>query len=66
MRRRDFIRLVGAAAAWSHRAIAESTAPLRRIGVLMTVSETDADARLNLAAFRESLTELGVTGQSTL
>lgn len=60
MRRRDLIRvLAGTALAWPRSVIAESTTPLRRIGVLMAVSEADADQRPNLAAFRETLDELG-------
>jgi putative tryptophan/tyrosine transport system substrate-binding protein len=60
MRRRDLIRLLaGTALAWPSAVIADKTAAQRRIGVLMSVAETDADANLGLASFRKRLDELG-------
>jgi putative ABC transport system substrate-binding protein len=41
MRRREFITLVGGAAAWPFAASTQRTEQMRRIGVLMAVSESD-------------------------
>ncbi len=59
MRRRDFISLLGsAAAAWPFAARAQSKR-VRRIGILMNVD--DADNRASYAAFIEALQRLGWT-----
>jgi putative ABC transport system substrate-binding protein len=59
MKRRDFITLLGgAAAAWPHAARAQQTGGMRRIGVLMTLAETDALGQAYLAAFRDGLQKL--------
>jgi putative ABC transport system substrate-binding protein len=56
--RRDFITLLGgAAAAWPLAARAQATQ--RRIGVFMGYSEGDPEARALLQAFRVGLQELG-------
>ena len=58
MRRREFITLLGgAAAAWPLAASAQQDA--RRIGVLMNLSENDPEAQGLVAAFREGLAQLG-------
>src|ERR1700730_12937684 len=60
MQRREFISLLGgAAAAWPLAARAEQAERLRRIGVLMGHAESDSEARVNIAAFREGLQKLG-------
>ena len=60
MRRRDFITLLGsAAAAWPLAARAQPKE--RRLGILMGFSANDADAQARLAAFRHKLAELGWT-----
>ena len=60
MRRRDFIVLVGGSTAtWPFVAWAQQAQPMRRIGVLMTLSEDDAEGRERMAAFRQSLQQLG-------
>jgi putative tryptophan/tyrosine transport system substrate-binding protein len=60
MRRREFITLLGgAAAAWPMAASAQQPDRMPRIGVLMHVSESDPDGQARLAAFVESLKELG-------
>jgi len=62
MRRREFITLLGgAAAAWPLAAQAQQPQPTRRIGVLLITTEYDADARPRLAAFRQRLQQLGWT-----
>jgi putative ABC transport system substrate-binding protein len=57
--RREFITLLGAAA-WPLAARAQQPAmPVRRIGVLMTAPETEAELAARLAAFRKGLQDLG-------
>jgi putative tryptophan/tyrosine transport system substrate-binding protein len=59
MRRRDFITLLGGAAAWPLDAGAQSGERVRRIGVLMGFAEDDPTAQSWIAAFRHALTQLG-------
>ena len=59
MRRRDFITLIGGAAAWPLAARAQQPERVRRIGVLMAVAESDADVRSGVALFQQSVQELG-------
>jgi putative ABC transport system substrate-binding protein len=59
MRRRKFITLIGAAAAWPLAARAQQPGPMRRIGVLMSYSENDMEGQARTAAFREGLRKLG-------
>ena len=62
MRRRKFMALVGAAAAtWPLAARAQQPAGMRRIGVLMNSVADDAESQARLAAFRQSLQQLGWT-----
>jgi putative ABC transport system substrate-binding protein len=62
MRRREFITLLGgAAAAWPHGVIAQPADRMRRIGVLIALAENDPQAQANIAAFRRGLQELGWT-----
>jgi putative ABC transport system substrate-binding protein len=56
MRRREFIALVGGAAAWPLAARAQQT---RRVGVLMSIAESDAQSQAWLATLRRDLQELG-------
>ena len=58
MRRREFITLVGGAAAWLVGAVAQQDRA-RRIGVLMGFAETDREGQTFVAAFREALQKLG-------
>ena len=58
-RRRDFITLLGgAAAAWPLTSRAQQPA-MRRIGVLLNLSESDVEAQRLVKAFREALAQLG-------
>jgi putative ABC transport system substrate-binding protein len=61
MQRRQFIALLGGAgAAWPLAARAQQSERMRRIGVLMGISE-DAEGQHRLAVFREGLRERGWT-----
>jgi putative tryptophan/tyrosine transport system substrate-binding protein len=59
MRRREFITMLGSAAAWPLAARAQPTDQKRRVGVLMHMSENHAEGQARVAAFREGLQELG-------
>ena len=60
MRRRDFITLLGgAAAARPFAAWAQRSDGMRRIGVLMVYAETDPAAQAMVAALRQELQKLG-------
>jgi ABC-type uncharacterized transport system substrate-binding protein len=59
MRRRAFITLLGGAAVWPLAARAQQPEPVRRIGVLMTLGEDHPLAQARLAAFAQSLEQLG-------
>jgi putative ABC transport system substrate-binding protein len=62
MRRRDFITLLGGAAAWPLAARAQQPGRMRRIGVLMAGGENDPQS--SLAGFTQALGELGWTDGS--
>lgn len=49
----------GSAAAWPFVARAQSKVGMRKVGVLMSTSERDADSLKRLAAFRQGLIDLG-------
>jgi putative ABC transport system substrate-binding protein len=59
MKRREFLTLVGAAAAWPLIAVAQQPDRMRRIGVLMGYPENDLEGTAFFAAFREGLDRLG-------
>jgi len=62
MRRREFIMaLGGAVVAWPIAARAQKAGGTRRIGVLMSLAADDPQAQARLAAFVQSLQELGWT-----
>jgi ABC-type uncharacterized transport system substrate-binding protein len=62
MKRRDFIALLGgAAAAWPLAARAQQPGRMRRIGVLMNAGADDADGQARVIAFVQALQELGWT-----
>ena len=60
MKRRDFISLLGcAAASWPLAARAQQPEPMRRIGVLMNRSADDAEGQTFVAAFQQVMQQLG-------
>src|SRR5215475_13566822 len=68
MRRREFITLLGGAAAvWPLASRAQQPAPaVRRIAVLLRVAKDDPDAQRDLQAFSEELQKLGWTTGRTI
>ena len=62
MKRRDFITLLGGAAAtWPLGARAQQGGRVRRVGVLQPTAENDPETRSRIKAFRQGLAALGWT-----
>src|SRR4051812_24164777 len=63
MGRREFITLLGGAAAtaWPLAARAQQGGQVRRIGILMNLTETDPIGHSNIAAFQQGLAQFGWT-----
>jgi ABC-type uncharacterized transport system substrate-binding protein len=62
MKRREFITLLGgAAAAWPLAARAQPSDRMRRIGVLMATAADEPESQARLAAFLQALQQLGWT-----
>jgi putative ABC transport system substrate-binding protein len=68
VKRRDFITLVGgaAAAAWPLAARAQQGERVRRIGVLSAFAEADPEVQASLTAFRQALQKLDWTDGSNV
>jgi putative ABC transport system substrate-binding protein len=65
VKRRQFITLVGGAAAWPITVRAQQAGSLRRVGVLMNSDESDPEAKSYLDAFVQGLRKLGwIEGQN--
>src|SRR5437868_9049630 len=63
LRRRDFITVLGsaAAAAWPIAVRAQQVERMQRIGVLMSVAADDPEGQARIAAFLQGLQQLGWT-----
>ena len=61
IRRREFITLLGGAAAWPLEALAQSGERMRRVGVLTNLARTDSEGRARDEAFVQGLRQLGWT-----
>ena len=59
MKRREFITLIGGAAAWPVAAGAQQRERMRRIGVLTNLAADDPEGQARLAAFLQGLQEFG-------
>jgi putative tryptophan/tyrosine transport system substrate-binding protein len=61
MKRREFITLLGGAAAWPLAAGAQQPDRVRRIGVLMGMTADDPESQARVGAFAQGLQQLGWT-----
>jgi putative ABC transport system substrate-binding protein len=61
IRRRNFITLLGGAAAWPLAASAQQGGRMRRIGVLMPLDENDPVSKARISGFTQALADLGWT-----
>jgi putative tryptophan/tyrosine transport system substrate-binding protein len=59
MKRREFMLLLGGAAAWPAVVPAQQPERMRRIGALIALIEGDPEGQARLGAFRKGLSELG-------
>ena len=60
MRRREFIALLGGAAAgWPLAARAQQPDRMRRVGLITNLSQDDPESEARLTAFRQGLEKLG-------
>jgi putative ABC transport system substrate-binding protein len=62
VKRRDFVTLLGGAAALPLAARAQQPERMQRIGVLMNLAADDAEGQGRVAAFQQALQQLGWTG----
>jgi putative ABC transport system substrate-binding protein len=61
MRRRDFITVLGGAAAWPFDARAQQAGVVRVVGVLMNLAADDRRGQAEIAAFQQAMQQLGWT-----
>jgi putative ABC transport system substrate-binding protein len=61
LKRREFITLLGGAAAWPLAARAQQAEQMRRIGVLGALTSDDPEVQARMSAFLQGLQQLGWT-----
>ena len=66
MKRREFISLLGGAAAWPLAGHAQQPERMRRIGVLMNLAPGDPEGQARIAAFLQALQQKGWTDGRTV
>jgi putative ABC transport system substrate-binding protein len=66
IRRREFITLLGGAAAWPLAAGAQQPERMRRVGLLLLAQENDPASQAGVAAFRDGIQKLGWTDGQNL
>jgi putative ABC transport system substrate-binding protein len=66
MRRREFVTLIGVAAAWPIAARAQQGERMRRIGVLTINAEDDPEYRASIAQFVQGLASFGWTEERNI
>ena len=59
MKRREFVTLLGGAAAWPLAAYAQQPQRIPQVGVQMGVAENDPEGQARVAAFQQGLADLG-------
>ena len=59
MKRREFITLLGSAAAWPLSARAQQPARVQRIGMLINLPADDPETQARVGAFLQGLQEFG-------
>src|SRR5258708_5157185 len=64
MRRREFLGVLGSAAAWPVVARAQSPERMRRVGILMPYGAGDAEFEARVRALKEELEKLGWTDRN--
>jgi putative tryptophan/tyrosine transport system substrate-binding protein len=67
VKRREFIALLGGGVtAWPLAARAQQTERIRRVGILMPLRESDPESQLRLAAFSQTLRQIGWVERQTV
>src|SRR5215212_7233944 len=66
MKRREFVSLIGGAAAWPLVARAQQLERMRRVGVLVGLAESDPEMKERIEGLRQGLEKLGWAEGSNL